>query len=260
MTPEEPELLATTRDDGVLLLRLNRPRQRNALATPLLENIAAALRDAEGDCAVRCVVVTGNERVFAAGADIDELARSNGSEPVSGPRWLAWSTIEKFTKPIVAAVEGWCLGAGSELMLRADIVVASRSARIGQPETNLGIIPGAGGTAILPRKVGLATAMDMVLTGEPISGERAYQLGLVSRSCEDGAALDEALELARRIAARAPNALRTAKASVRMTTDRTLQDHLHSERELFLQTLASAEKTEGTAAFREKRPAIWAAS
>ena len=257
MTPDAAILLEQRQDNGVLLLTLNRPAQRNALATPLLEAIAAALRAADRDSGIRCVVITGNDKVFAAGADIEELARSDGSEPVEGPRWIAWNAIAAFSKPLIAAVEGWCLGAGSELMLRCDIVVAGRNAKLGQPETNLGIIPGAGGTAILPRKVGMATAMDMVLTGEPITGERAYQLGMVARLVDDGQALASGLELAARLASRAPEALRVAKASIGHSSNSTLGDHLRVERERFLGLLAGAEKAEGIAAFREKRPPDW---
>ena len=257
MTPDAAILLEQRQDNGVLLLTLNRPAQRNALATPLLEAIAAALRAADRDSGIRCVVITGNDKVFAAGADIEELARSDGSEPVEGPRWIAWNAIAAFSKPLIAAVEGWCLGAGSELMLRCDIVVAGRNAKLGQPETNLGIIPGAGGTAILPRKVGMATAMDMVLTGEPITGERAYQLGMVARLVNDGQALASGLELAARLASRAPEALRVAKASIGHSSNSALGDHLRVERERFLGLLAGAEKAEGIAAFREKRPPDW---
>ena len=257
MTPDAAILLEQRQDNGVLLLTLNRPAQRNALATPLLEAIAAALRTADRDSGIRSVVITGNDKVFAAGADIEELARSDGSEPVEGPRWIAWNAIAAFSKPLIAAVEGWCLGAGSELMLRCDIVVAGRNAKLGQPETNLGIIPGAGGTAILPRKVGMATAMDMVLTGEPITGERAYQLGMVARLVNDGQALASGLELAARLASRAPEALRVAKASILHSSDSALGDHLRVERERFLGLLAGAEKAEGIAAFREKRPPDW---
>jgi len=259
MTAEEPTeiLLEDRRSDGVLLLRLNRPASRNALATPLLKAIAQALTHADRECGIRSVVITGNDKMFAAGADLDELARSDGSEPLAGPRWRAWAAISGFSKPLIAAVEGWCLGAGSELILRCDIVVAARGARIGQPETNLGIMPGAGGTAMLPRLVGRAAAMDMVLTGEPIGAQRAYDLGLITRLADDGQALDEALLLAVKLAARAPRALASAKASIRDAADRPLSEHLCAERQRFLELLGGAEKAEGIAAFREKREPVW---
>ena len=252
-------LLASRPSDGVLLLTLNRPASRNALATPLLEMIARELMGAADDDTIRCVVLAGNEKVFAAGADLGELERSDGKEPIAGPRWNAWACIAGFPKPLVAAVEGWCLGAGCELMLRCDIVVASENARIGQPETNLGIIPGAGGTALLPRLVGRAAALDMVLTGEPIHARRAYDLGLIARLARDGEALSDALTLASKLASRAPRALKAAKASIRDAADRSLSEHLCAERQRFLALLAGPEKAEGIAAFRERRDPVWPA-
>lgn len=250
-------LLRETPADGVLLLRLNRPERHNALATPLLRDIADALSRAEGDEAVRCVVLTGTDRLFAAGADIDELASGSPDDPVDSPRFRAWAAIRAFPKPLIAAVEGWCLGAGAELMMCADIVVAGDGARIGQPETGLGIIPGAGGTVTLPRLVGRARAMKMVLTGEPLSAAEAQGAGLIADVVEKGQALNAALALAERIAGRAPLALRAAKASIR---DAALLDenaHLRAERERFIALLGSADKAEGIAAFRKKRPPVW---
>ena len=252
-------LLASRPSDGVLLLTLNRPASRNALATPLLEMIARELMGAADDDTIRCVVLAGNEKVFAAGADLGELERSDGKEPIAGPRWNAWACIAGSPKPLVAAVEGWCLGAGCELMLRCDIVVAAENARIGQPETNLGIIPGAGGTALLPRLVGRAAALDMVLTGEPIHARRAYDLGLIARLARDGEALSDALTLASKLASRAPRALKAAKASIRDAADRSLSEHLCAERQRFLALLAGPEKAEGIAAFRERRDPVWPA-
>ena len=252
-------LLASRPSDGVLLLTLNRPASRNALATPLLEMIARELMGAADDDTIRCVVLAGNEKVFAAGADLGDLERSDGKEPIAGPRWNAWACIAGFPKPLVAAVEGWCLGAGCELMLRCDIVVAAENARIGQPETNLGIIPGAGGTALLPRLVGRAAALDMVLTGEPIHARRAYDLGLIARLARDGEALSDALTLASKLASRAPRALKAAKASIRDAADRSLSEHLCAERQRFLALLAGPEKAEGIAAFRERRDPVWPA-
>ena len=183
-----PELIPEIAVDRVLLLRLNRPEKRNALATPLLESLTAALAEADRDDDIRAVVLTGNDKVFAAGADLDELAAAASHDELESPRFRAWGAIRSFPKPLIAAVEGWCLGAGMELMLSADLVVASEGARFGQPETNLGIIPGAGGTAILPRLVGRSLAMEMVLTGEPIGAERALSAGLVAKVVPDGEA------------------------------------------------------------------------
>jgi enoyl-CoA hydratase len=256
MMPEDA-LLTQDHGDGVLVLRLNRPEKSNALATPLLAMVAQALAAADDDAAVRCVVITGGDTIFAAGADINELATASSEEPLEGPRFLAWKSIRAFSKPLVAAVEGWCLGAGAELMMCCDLVVAAETARFGQPETNLGIIPGAGGTALLPRLVGLALALDMVLTGEPIAARRAYEAGLISRIAPKGEAIATALSLATKLASRAPVALRIAKQSVRAAMEQPLTVHLTSERTAFISLLGGAELEEGIAAFRGKRPALW---
>lgn len=252
-----PELICETAGDGVLLLRLNRPEKRNALATPLLEAIAEALDKADQDNSIRAIILTGNEKAFAAGADLDELEASTSSDAIESPRFQAWARIRACGKPTIAAVEGWCLGAGLELVLRTDLVIAARGARFGQPETNLGIMPGAGGTSILPRLVGRSLAMEMVLTGEPIGADRAFAAGLIARIVEDTRALPEAIELATKLAGRAPRALRTAKASILEGENLPLRDHLLGERIAFVGLLSSREKLEGIAAFREKRSPRW---
>lgn len=252
-----PAVLMERPEPGVLLLRLNRPERRNALATPVLQEIARALADAEADNSVRALVITGNDTIFAAGADINELAQSGSSDPVETPRFLAWHAIRAFPKPLIAAVEGWCLGAGTELMLCADIVIAGEAAKIGLPETNLGIMPGAGGTVLLPRIVGRALAMKMVLTGEPIDAEQALQAGLIAQVTASGQALSAALILAQKLAGRAPLALQAAKASIREAEQLEESVHLVAERKRFIALLGSADKAEGIAAFREKRAPVW---
>ena len=242
---------------SVLLLRLNRPEQRNALSTPTLLAIVEELTAAEANPGVGAVVITGSMSVFAAGADINELVESTGSNEVESPRFLAWQVIRDFSKPLIAAVEGWCLGAGCELALCCDIVVAGTSARFGQPETNLAIIPGAGGTATLPRRIGQQRAMLMVLTGRPISAADALECGLIAAVAQEGEALKSAIELASEIAQRAPRAIRAAKASIRLASSTDEADHLRRERELFVDLLGSEDKTEGIRAFKEKRSAIW---
>lgn len=252
-----PELLSETPADGVLVLRLNRPEKRNALATPLLEAVAAALTAADSDETVRAIVLTGSETVFAAGADIDELAAATSADEITGPRFRAWASIQAHRKVLIAAVEGWCLGAGLEMILRADLVIAGDGARFGLPETNLGIMPGAGGTAILPRVVGRSLAMEMVLIGAAISAERARAAGLIARTVPDGKALAHAIELASTLAGRAPKALRTARASISLADELPLEAHLHSERRAFVGLMSGAEKAEGIAAYREKRSPAW---
>ena len=253
MTPDPAPLLVEDAGSGVLLLRLNRPERFNALATPLLLEIAAALTKADTDPAIRAAVVTGSATLFAAGADINELADARPTDPIETPRFVAWAEIRAFSKPLVAAVEGLCLGAGAELMMRCDLVIAGAEARFGQPESNLGFIPGAGGTALLPRRVGVPLAMEMVMTGKPIDADRAFQAGLINRVVESGTALDAALELATTLAARAPETMRAAKLSVRRAMEMPLDAHLLAERELFVMLVAGDEAKEGIAAFREKR-------
>lgn len=251
-------MLAVGREgEGVLVLRLDRPERRNALATPLLQEIAAALAAAEDDSTVRAVVVTGSATLFAAGADIDEVAAAGDDDPVESPRFAAWRAIRRFPKPVLAAVEGWCLGAGLELAMCCDIIVAGEGARFGQPETSLGIIPGAGGTVVLPRLVGHAMATHMVLTGEPIDAARALATGLIAEVVAEGEALRRGIALAVRIAARAPLAMREAKASLRDVAELTQRDHLFAERRRFVALLGSADKAEGITAFKEKRAAVW---
>ncbi|WP_168073810.1 enoyl-CoA hydratase-related protein [Caulobacter sp. SSI4214] len=256
MTPD-PQLLCSTAAPGVLLLCLNRPERRNALATPLLCAVAEALEEASRAPEVRAVVLTGGDAVFAAGADIDELAAADAGDPVQGPRFLAWKMVRAFPKPLIAAVEGWCLGAGAELMMCCDIVVAGQTARFGLPETNLGIMPGAGGTASLPRRIGRAMAMRMVLTGEPIDASAACAAGLISEVVEAGQALDAAVTLAQTIAARSASAMQAAKASINQAETLSEPDHLLAERLRFVALLGTPDKIEGVRAFKEKRPAQW---
>lgn len=243
--------------EGVTVIRLNRPEKRNALATDLLGAVADALDIAGTDDNIRCVVITGSERVFAAGADINEMVERRVAGALSDIRPALWQRIRAFPKPLVAAVEGWCLGAGNELLMCCDLSVAARGARFGQPETNLGIMPGAGGTAILPRLVGRNAAMRMVLLGDPITAEEAASLGLVTEVVEDGAALEAALKMASRIAVRAPLAMRQAKASICASFDLPLTAHFAMERQAFAALFGSEDKQEGVAAFVEKRSPVW---
>lgn len=243
-------------DHGVLI-RLNRPEKRNALATDLLGAVADALDAAGRDETIRCAVITGSDKFFAAGADINELATRDTAGALSDPRPAIWARIRGFAKPLIAAVEGWSLGAGNELVMCCDLVVAGHSAKFGQPESNLGIVPGAGGTAILPRLVGRARAMRMVLLGDALSAEEALQAGLVAQLAEDGAALADALALAERIAGRAPVAMRQGKALVNAALDTHVSAHLVLERQGFSALFGTHDRTEGVQAFLEKRSPQW---
>lgn len=254
----EPDILLTERPaEGVCVLRLNRPDKRNALATDLLAAIADALDRLASDAATRCVVITGSDRVFAAGADINQLALMDAAAAVADPRPALWARVRAFPKPLIAAVEGWSLGAGNELVMCCDLAIAGEGAKFGQPETNLGIVPGAGGTATLPRLVGRSLAMRMVLTGEPVGARDALAAGLVSEVVPDGDALATAVGLAEKIARRAPLAMQRAKQLVRSAFDLPHGDHLSLEREGFAALFDTADKREGVTAFLERRQPEW---
>ena len=257
MIGSDASLLIDRATDGISILRLNRPEKRNALATDLLGAVADALDGASEDDTVRCVVITGSDRIFAAGADINEMIEKRVAGALADVRPAIWQRIRAFPKPLVAAVEGWCLGAGNELLMCCDLSVAGRSSRFGQPETNLGIIPGAGGTATLPRLVGRTAAMRMVLLGDAITADEAAALGLIAEVADDGSALVEAIAMASGIAARAPLAMRQAKASINACFDLPHGAHLAMERQAFSALFGTMDKQEGVVAFTEKRGAEW---
>lgn len=253
---EDNTLLSETAQ-GVLVLTLNRPEKMNALATPLLLKVAEALSSADTDEDIRVVIITGGEKVFAAGADINELKTRNAQDGLKDPRPKLWNTIRSFRKPLLAAVNGYCLGAGNELLMCADIAVAGAKAKFGQPETNLGIIPGAGGAALLPRLVGQQRAMRMVLMGEFITADDAVAYGLVSEVTEAGAALDLAKDIAFKIAKRAPLAMIQAKAVIKNSMENSLNSGLAYERQAFSLLLSTEDKDAGIEAFLSKRNAGW---
>ncbi len=254
---DEAVLIVEAPASDVRLLRLNRPDKRNAISTALLLAIAEALEEGDATEAIGCLVMTGGDKIFAAGADIGEMAPKLAPEGLADMRPALWRRIRAIRKPIIAAVEGWCLGAGNELMMCCDIAVASREAKFGQPETNLGIIPGAGGGATLARIIGRSRAMAMVLTGKPITAEEALQFGLVAEICDPGAATGRAVELAQEIAARAPLAMQQGKAVVKAVFDQPHNAHLDFERQAFSLLFSTADKKEGVAAFQEKRKPQW---
>jgi enoyl-CoA hydratase len=253
--PRQPKDIVVARPaPGVLQLTLARPEVRNALRTQTLAEIAAELAAAAADDAVRCVVVTGGLRHFAAGADLREMAPLGPEAILNHERQRHWRAIREFPKPIVAAVCGYALGAGCELALCADIIVAGSNAQFGQPEINLGMIPGAGGTQRLPRVAGKALAMQMVLTGQPIDARAALAAGLVCEVDEPESALARAVEVAMQIATRPPLAVRAAKAAVLRAFELPLEEGLAREREAFAALAATQDRNEGIAAFLEQRP------
>jgi enoyl-CoA hydratase len=245
------------RDEPVAVVRLNRPEARNALSDALMDELVAALSELDADGETRCIVLAGDERAFAAGADIAELVAATVVELYQAPRVARWDAIRKLQTPLVAAVSGWCLGGGCELAMTCDLIVASDTARFGQPETGLGIIPGAGGTQRLARAVGKALAMDMVLTGRVLTAHEALRAGLVARVVAREAWLDEARRVAGEIAARAPVAQRLARESVDRAFETGLDSGLDFERKALYLAFASEDAREGLSAFVEKRRPEW---
>ncbi|MFJ4347671.1 2,3-dehydroadipyl-CoA hydratase PaaF [Pseudomonas sp. NPDC089401] len=251
-----PRFIAVqTPEPGVRLITLHRQQALNALCTELLAELAAELTSADTDEHIRAVVITGSRKAFAAGADIHEMAERDLVGILDDPRSAHWQRIAAFGKPLIAAVNGHALGAGCELVMCADIVVAGDDARFGQPEINLGIMPGAGGTQRLLRAVGKPLAMQMVLTGEAISARHALQAGLVSEVTQPELAVERALQLARSIAAKAPLAVRLAKEALLKAGDTDLASGLRFERHAFTLLAGTADRDEGIRAFQEKRPA-----
>ena len=238
---------------GVALIQLNRPKELNALNMQLMQEIRDALKALDEDDAVRVVVITGNERAFAAGADIKQMAGKTAIDMLITDQFSTWDQIRKFRKPLIGAVSGFALGGGCELAMTCDMLVASETAQFGQPEIRIGTMPGAGGTQRLTRAVGKAKAMEMVLTGEFISAWEAHRVGLVNRVVPVGQYLEEAYRLAATIAAMSPVAARLAKESVNRAFETHLDEGLHFERKNFYLTFASEDQKEGMAAFVEKR-------
>jgi enoyl-CoA hydratase len=251
-------LIVETPADGVALIRLNRPQALNALNSQLLAELSQALDAAEGDDGVRCVVLTGSDRAFAAGADIKEMSDKSYAQMFAsdffGP---AARRLEQFRKPIIAAVAGYALGGGCELAMLCDFIIAAETAKFGQPEINLGVMPGIGGTQRLPRAVGKAKAMDMVLTARMMDAAEAERAGLVSRVVAADKLMDEALGAAGKIAAQFPLATAMNKTLVNAAFETTLSAGVVMERRLFHSLFAFDDQKEGMAAFVEKRPAAF---
>ena len=249
-----PELVSVSVDDyGVGLLQLNDPETRNSLSSEMREEILAALAAFDRDPAVRCVVIAGSDKVFAAGADIRALAARGLTEPADARGAEFWSQIVATETPLIAAVSGFALGGGCELAMACDMIVADEKARFGQPEVTLGISPGGGGTQRLTRAIGKQRAMEYVLTGRLFEARTAQRWGLVNLLVGKGLWLTEAIELARTVAGRAPLATRYAKQAILAAEQTSLVDGLARERELFEQAMATEDRVEGMNAFLEKR-------
>jgi len=243
--------------DGVGLIRINRPRVRNALNQATMAEIVAAVAAFDDDPGVGCIVLTGNETAFAAGADISEFDGASVTDMLQGYRFDEWEALRRARTPLIAAVSGWALGGGCELAMLCDMIVASETARFGQPEINLGLMPGAGGTQRLTRQVGKYLAMEMVLAGRQLTAEEAARNGLVNRVVPLEAYLDAALELARAVAAKAPVAVRLAKDAVLQAQDAALEAGLAYERHNFYLLFSTEDRDEGVRAFLERRAPEW---
>jgi enoyl-CoA hydratase/carnithine racemase len=247
------QLVEVSVDGGVALLRLNRPEARNALSPELMERLAGELERLDPDPDVRCAVIAGSDEVFAAGADIKAMAERSFAEALRHPAAGFWRRLAALRTPLIAAVSGYALGGGCELALACDMIVASESAVFGQPEITLGIIPGGGGTQRLARVVGKQRAMEHVLTGRRFDAAEAREIGLVNRVAPDGRWLEEALELAREVAARPPIAARLGKQAVLTAEETALSPGLEAERRLYELAMATEDRVEGMRAFVEKR-------
>ncbi len=241
------------RDGPVAVVLLNRPEVLNALSDDLMEELVASLEELDRDEAVLCIVLGGSQRAFAAGADIAELARSSAIDLYYQRRIERWDAIRGLWTPLVAAVSGYCLGGGCELAMACDLIVASETAQFGQPETGVGVIPGAGGTQRLTRAVGKSLAMDVILSGRFLSAQEALAAGLVARVVAKEAWLEEAKRVAREIAEKAPIATRLAKEGIDRAYEGPLQLGLEYERRLLYLAFASEDTREGLNAFLEKR-------
>jgi len=239
------------------VVRLNRPQAMNALNFTLVGELMSALEALDADPGVGAIVVAGSERVFAAGADIKEMVEAGPVQMFTGGKIDQFDRIRRVKKPVIAAVSGWCLGGGCELALSCDMIVASETARFGQPEITIGVIPGAGGTQRLARLVGKAIAMEMVLNNRTLTAEEALRFGMVNRVVPVERFLEEACALAQEIAGRAPLAVRLAKEAINNAFETSLTDGLANERRAFYLLFSSQDQKEGMTAFIEKRPPAW---
>jgi enoyl-CoA hydratase/carnithine racemase len=247
------ELVESSRDGYVALLRLNRPEARNALSPEVMAQLAGELERLDPDPEVRCVVIAGSEKVFAAGADIKAMSERSFAEALRHPAASFWRRLVAIKTPMIAAVSGYALGGGCELALACDMIVAAEGAQFGQPEINLGIIPGGGGTQRLARVLGKQRTMQLVLTGERFDAATALELGLVNKVVEGGGWLEEAMALAETVAERPPIAARLAKQAVLVADETALSPGLENERRLYELAMATEDRVEGMTAFLEKR-------
>lgn len=243
-------------DQGAVgLVRLHRPQALNALNSEIMEELVTCLEQLDAREEIRVIVVAGDDRAFAAGADIKEMAEASHIDMLLRNNIARWDRVRRIAKPVIAAVSGYALGGGCELAMCCDLIVASETAQFGQPEINLGVMPGAGGTQRLTRALGKGKAMEMILTGRMLSAQEALERGLVARVASKGTWLEEALALAQEMAKKSPLALRLAKECILKTFETPLAEGLEYERRSFYLMFGSQDQVEGMKAFIEKRPA-----
>lgn len=247
------EVLLERPREAVALLRINRPEVRNALNQAVRRQLAEHFRELGADADVRCVVLTGNEQAFAAGADLREMAEADSVDMMLRQSHLLWKTVADCPRPVIAAVNGYALGGGCELAMHCDIIIAGEGAQFGQPEVRVGIMPGAGGTQRLTRAVGKFQAMRMVLTGRPVGAAEALRIGLASEVVPDGRVLETALDMAETIAAMPPLAVAQIKEVLIAGMDASLESALMLERKAFQLLFGTRDQKEGMRAFLEKR-------
>jgi enoyl-CoA hydratase len=246
------------REAPIATVQLDRPEVLNALSEELMDELVAALEELDADAQIRCLVLTGSEKAFAAGADIKKsFVEATPASMLEQDLTTRWERVRRIRKPIIAAVSGYCLGGGCELAMTCDIIVASETAQFGQPEVNLGIIPGAGGTQRLTRAVGKYRAMEIILTGRRVKADEAKAIGLVAQVYPAATWLDDAKALARTIAEKPPIALRLATEAIDLASNSTLDAGLEFERKAFYLLFSTEDKKEGVDAFVNKRKAVF---
>ena len=244
-------------ENGIALIQLNRPKELNALNRELMQEVRDALQQLDKDEAVRVIIITGNEIAFAAGADIKQMADQSAIDMLMIDQFSTWDQIRKTKKPIIAAVSGFALGGGCEFVMTCDMVIASETAKFGQPEIKIGTMPGAGGTQRLTKAIGKAKAMELILTGRFLSAEEAHFYGLVNKVVPVEMYLFEAVQLAKEIAQMSPVAVRLAKEAINRSFETHLDEGLLLERKNFYLTFASEDQKEGMKAFIEKRKPVY---